>query len=451
VNKLHILMVNLNNLFLTKNSVSDLMKQNDGDFDLTLVDNASSEEGTDAYLDNLAANGVTVIRHKTRVMLNAIWNTFYEATQNPYLCLLNNDVRIPCNFVSDTIAVLDKEQDVGVAVHATNNEQFMDITELKYEVMSGSIRQGWDMTWRRTAYTKIPDCLGVYFGDDFLYAKLYEKGWKAAMIFSSPLIHFLGQSIKSVKTDQFMQDQVGWNTLHLPEFKWSGYSNAKPGALGVYSFKTKLKPLLTVNMVTYARYEEIKQSIEMYLEQTDPRFVLDIWQDGKDDKKRDIVMSFKDPRIHYNENLHRANKYGHDMRNRSIMQCRTEYWCTTNDDNHPSPVFVEEVLKAVPGHDMLRFSVAMGNLPVSVTAPIYTAIRAGCMDNKDYENCVIVLDPNTDAVGRVDACSFVVRTDRVMEVGWRHMEFHGDWLTYEDLIKKGLNVQRLNKVLQIHR
>jgi len=450
MNSLHILIVNLNNLFYTKNCVADLMRQMDGDFDLTVVDNASTEEGTSEYMDMLGRNGVTAVKHEERVPLNELWNRFYRSTQNPYLCLLNNDVRIPCNFVSDTKAVMDKEPEVGLAVHATNNEKFMDITELRYEVLFGNIRQGWDMTWRRTAYTIIPECLEVYFGDDFLYAKLYEKGLKAAMIFSSPLIHFLGQSIKSVANNQFMKDQVGWNTLGLPEYKWSGYSNARPGTVGPYSMKLKLQPLLTVNMVTYERYEDVKRSIQMFLDQTDPRFVLDIWQDGKDDTKREIVESFKDPRIKYNENKHRANKYGHDMRNKSIMQCRTKYWCTTNDDNFPSPVFVEEVLKAFGDNDIVRITVAMGNLPIGITAPIYPSIGAGCLDPNDYRS-VIVLGPDNDSVGHVDACSFIVKTEKIMEVGWRHTEFHGDWIVYDELLKKNPKVCRLNKVLQIHR
>ena len=49
--KISVLLVNLNNLSYTKQCIEDLMKQ-DVEFNLRLVDQNSSEEGTNDFLDN---------------------------------------------------------------------------------------------------------------------------------------------------------------------------------------------------------------------------------------------------------------------------------------------------------------------------------------------------------------------------------------------------------------
>ena len=47
-----VLVVNLNNLQFTKDCISDLMSQ-DCEFNLTIIDQNSSEEGTKEYFKNL--------------------------------------------------------------------------------------------------------------------------------------------------------------------------------------------------------------------------------------------------------------------------------------------------------------------------------------------------------------------------------------------------------------
>jgi GT2 family glycosyltransferase len=50
-----VLVVNLNNLQFTKDCVNDLMSQ-DCEFNLTIVDQNSSEEGTKEYFSTLPSN-----------------------------------------------------------------------------------------------------------------------------------------------------------------------------------------------------------------------------------------------------------------------------------------------------------------------------------------------------------------------------------------------------------
>ena len=451
MNDLHILVVNINNLDYTKNCIADLMMQLDHDFDLTIIDNGSTENGTREYMDMLAINGVTVIIHNQPVSLVKIWNDFYKNTQNKFLCYLNNDVRLSCNYVSSIKKVFEKESTVGIVCHATNNPKYSEVKELEYVVLFENMRQGWEFTIKRDAYCLIPEVFHTFCGDDYIYAKLYEKGFKAAMILSSPVIHFLGKSQYPGISDVYNKDVENFKKMGFKTFLWSGYSIGKPHLMPISMIKNGLIPILTINVVTYERYDELMKCIEMYQAQTDPRFILDIWQDGPDDKKRNMLKDIVNPRIKYNENPERRNLYGHDMRDKSIANCTTELWCTTNDDNWVNPLFVERVLSDYQDYDMTKISVAMANLPIAPIINVMKMIQDGHYNPAEYSKYMTVLDINNDSLGQVDACGFVVKTELIKQFGWKNMEFHGDHLVFSKVLQNAKSVRRLNEVLQVHR
>lgn len=203
MNKTHILVVNINNLVYTRNCVNDLLRQ-DTSFDLTLVDQGSNEPGTHEYYMQLSKDWsrkeceLKIIKNNENVDLNRVWNKFYEDNNNEYLCFLNNDVRVPHNFVSDGEKIFEKEPSVGCVAHSTNHPKYKNVTSLNY-VFVTDVKQGWDFTFRKIAYTKIPNELKVYCGDDFLFQKLYDNNWKCAFALSSPMTHIQGQSMKYLK------------------------------------------------------------------------------------------------------------------------------------------------------------------------------------------------------------------------------------------------------------
>jgi GT2 family glycosyltransferase len=203
MNKTHVLVVNINNLNYTRDCIQCLIKQ-DVPFDLTVVDQNSSEAGTHTYYESLKKTwprkdcNLKIIKNNDNVDLNRVWNNFYEITENEYICFLNNDVVIPPNFISDGEKIFTKESRVGCVVHATNHKSYQAVTPLKYAKVKG-IKQGWDYTMRRSAYNVIPNELKVYCGDDFLFEMLFRNGWECAFALSSPIIHFQGKSSKYLK------------------------------------------------------------------------------------------------------------------------------------------------------------------------------------------------------------------------------------------------------------
>ena len=199
--KITVLLVNLNNILHTKQCLDDLISQ-DILFNLTLVDQNSSEPGTKELFDsfftrhingdfNGKVNFLEIQNTGYNKPLNHIWNNFVNNTSTEFLCLLNNDVRISPNFLSSALSILEKEPTVGIVNHTTNDSRYSNWDDqLDYQIMDSPYRQGWDPIFRKSCYNQIPEELNFFYGDDYIYSKLYSSGYKGAYVLNSPIIHF---------------------------------------------------------------------------------------------------------------------------------------------------------------------------------------------------------------------------------------------------------------------
>jgi GT2 family glycosyltransferase len=199
---IRILVVNLNNKEYTKNCVNNLLSQTYENFKLTIVDQNSSEEGTQEFLETLTDSRVNVVKNSENRPLNHVWNWFYQTYNEEILCFLNNDVIITDNFIHDVIEVFSKEPQVGIVVHSTNHDSYtVKKPQTEYTIVEkGRYMQGWDYSIRRNLFMIIPEQLKTYCGDDFIFHNLYKQGYDVAYVTSSPMIHFEGQSKKFMKT-----------------------------------------------------------------------------------------------------------------------------------------------------------------------------------------------------------------------------------------------------------
>ncbi len=229
--KLKILIINLDNIEFTRNCLSDLENQTSDDFEIVLVDQNSSELGTSEFLDSITNEKIEIVRNPENYPLNDMWSWFQSNYKNEYLCYLNNDINLASNFVESTIKVLDREHNVGIAVHSTNHPDYsFESEELNYVIVPPFVNmQGWDFTIRRDLFPKLPNYIKTYCGDDFIFNSVYQKGFDLAYILNSPIIHYEGQSKKSMKTSgvEDIHAFVANNNAHYlkPNFN---FSNIKP-------------------------------------------------------------------------------------------------------------------------------------------------------------------------------------------------------------------------------
>ena len=202
MNKLAILIVNINNSEHLNNILEDLSKQNNMNFDLCIIDQGSTENILGIISKFKNHLNINFIQNGYNKNLNSVWNDFHEMYKNELLLFLNNDIRISNNFVNDTIISFERYENVGIVCHSTNHPSY-NIAKKQLDIRivpSFLYKQGWDFCIRRILYKKIPDVLTIYCGDDFIFEHVYRQNYNFAFILSSPIIHYQGESIKFLTT-----------------------------------------------------------------------------------------------------------------------------------------------------------------------------------------------------------------------------------------------------------
>jgi hypothetical protein len=236
---LGILIVNLNNIQLTKDIINDLNNQINKNFKIHLFDQNSSEEGTSEYLDSLERmKKIIVIKNSENIPLNHLWNNFVNDTNYEYICFLNNDVRVTNNFTYDIIKTLDERDDVGIIIHPTNNDKINKTTEYNLKILDNPpLYQGWDFSFRREVYMPIPQEMLIFGGDDLIFSYVLKKNYKIGLTISSPIIHFKERTrvkicnIKEIQANdaRLFISEISKNKLQLVQSTMNGViSNRYP-------------------------------------------------------------------------------------------------------------------------------------------------------------------------------------------------------------------------------
>lgn len=268
MNDLGMVVINHNQPKLTDDLLEDLKLQ-DSSFSLTVIDNGSDTP----YLN-------ATERNPKNEDLNRIWNAFHTINGSKYQCFLNNDVRITKNFVSDTIKILDKEPSVGAVIHITNNSEFLKATELNYTVLEKPTYQGWDFTIRTELFKPIPDELRLFGGDDWLFAWIIKQGFKVALVYSSPIIHYANSTTKTVKGVSILQTQYDAPYWYALAKKYD-LQRMNPTWMNNIGFKVPpldmvLEGMTIVDKESLDLYNEICSKLEL-----NTPFALTRWGDGE--------------------------------------------------------------------------------------------------------------------------------------------------------------------------
>ncbi len=233
IKRLRILIININNAEYTANCMADLRNQSCQDFDILIVDNGSDPK-THNILNQFSDRAKIQFNGKN-LGVNPVWNQFAEQSKGyPFLCFLNNDVRLSKYFVADTLMAFEQNPKVGIVNHPTNHLNYQKSQPFhEFKKVFERYKQGWDFTMHRLLYVPIPDCLKIYCGDDWLFHKVFEAGYMGGFATSSPIVHFQGASTRY--GNQVIQknnsDFITFTEVmkekhylrHLPQ-----YSNIKP-------------------------------------------------------------------------------------------------------------------------------------------------------------------------------------------------------------------------------
>ena len=146
--------------------------------EIIIIDNAPA----DFFYDN---EKVVMLRQEENIYVNPSWNLGVEESDYDKFIILNDDIIIPYNFVSQLekwltedrgIIGIDKPSVIKVADCSNENITFLDREIALKSIVMRDWGFGIVMAGHRNSYYKIPENIRIWYGDDYLTQMNNEQG-----------------------------------------------------------------------------------------------------------------------------------------------------------------------------------------------------------------------------------------------------------------------------------
>jgi hypothetical protein len=146
--------------------------------EIIIIDNAP----TDFFYDN---KKVVTLKQEENIYVNPSWNLGVEEADYNKFIILNDDIIIPYNFVSQLenlltpdkgIIGIDKPSVIRVADCSSENITFLDREIALKSIVMRDWGYGIVMAGHKESYHKIPEKLRIWYGDDYLVQMNNEQG-----------------------------------------------------------------------------------------------------------------------------------------------------------------------------------------------------------------------------------------------------------------------------------
>ena len=146
--------------------------------EIIIIDNAP----TDFFYDN---EKVITLKQEENIYVNPSWNLGIEESDYDKFIILNDDIIIPYNFVSQLENLLTSDRGV-IGIDAPSvisvkgfNDKNITFLDRKIELKSITSRDwgfGIVIAGHRNSYHKIPENIRIWYGDDYLTEVNKEQG-----------------------------------------------------------------------------------------------------------------------------------------------------------------------------------------------------------------------------------------------------------------------------------
>ena len=146
--------------------------------EIIIIDNAPA----DFFYDN---EKVVILRQEENIYVNPSWNLGVEESDYDKFIILNDDIIIPYNFVSQLekwltedrgIIGIDKPSVIKVADCSNENITFLDREIALKSIVMRDWGFGIVMAGHKKSYHKIPENIRIWYGDDYLVQMNNEQG-----------------------------------------------------------------------------------------------------------------------------------------------------------------------------------------------------------------------------------------------------------------------------------
>jgi len=195
----------------------DVLIEDESVGEIIIIDNAPA----DFFYDN---EKVVMLRQEENIYVNPSWNLGIEESDYDKFIILNDDIIIPYNFVTQLEKWLTKDRGIiGIdapSVIKVDDFSSKNITFLNRKIDLKSITNrdwgfGITLAGHRKSYYKIPENIRIWYGDDYLVQMNNKKGKVNYVIDDVPIFTKMSttsnleefEDIKNI--DNLMYDRFG--------------------------------------------------------------------------------------------------------------------------------------------------------------------------------------------------------------------------------------------------
>jgi GT2 family glycosyltransferase len=197
----------------TKSCLNDLFRLPEKDYEIILIDNASSDE-TEAELSKINRKNFIYVRNTENLFHSKACNIGYHLTTGKYVLFLNNDIRIKSNHTNwpeSLIKHCDKAI-VGSTMGQLDNKLNF-VQEANKQLSGNCYLSGWCIASSKENWNKLDigneqiwnERYPFYFNDTDLAFRCKKIGLEQIVI-SLPVAHFGQISAKQVNVRKLYND-----------------------------------------------------------------------------------------------------------------------------------------------------------------------------------------------------------------------------------------------------
>ncbi len=235
--KVTVVIPNYNGQKFIKPCLDSLRLQNYKDFEVLVIDNASSDGSYEYIKDNYKE--VKLVRLKQNYGFSAAVNKGISMSGTPYVILLNNDTESDPDFVGELVKAIEQSDDifsVSSKMINYNDRTLMDDAGDLYSIMGWGFQQGVGQNTQN--YTKdrevfsacagaaiyrksIFDKIGMFDLKHFAYLEDMDVGYRARIhgyrntFCASALVYHVGSGTSGSKYNSFKVKLAARNNIYL--------------------------------------------------------------------------------------------------------------------------------------------------------------------------------------------------------------------------------------------
>lgn len=370
---------------------------------------------------------IKILQQKGNIGVNPAWNLGVSVAKCDDVLILNDDLKFDLSFIDECIKNKDK-----YAIQSIN----FDSQETKHKtITTRSLGFGCCFFMNKKDYTKIPEDLLIYFGDDWLFYNCLFADKKIALIPNITNNGILSTSSKSVANRSLVE-------------------------LALFSkhFDSILKHTYKFSVIIPYHYsvvsiEQINSLLSSLRKQTYKDFEILLIHDGPNKDSDNLQLEG----VSYIETEKRYNDWGHSLRDLGIRSAKGQYILFLNCDN----VLYENALQELSNlsEDPIEGSFSYGDFRFSSRDIIIFPIILKGQTTDGYH---LFREPNStkDLIltgyppekNYIDCMQLVMRRSKwIYYGGWYDKSFAADGEMYPRLVRENLGAIYGSEILGEHK